>query len=180
MELANGRSKLEELERVITEYQNQLFRFAFYRTGSFADSQDIVQDVFLKLYRDNNHLVLAQNVKFYLYRSISNACVDYHRRNKNRKVKPIDKAVLSVSCSDEDIEQKIMQVEEYCRLQKLLTGLPPEQSEIIRLRFFDSLSFVEIASILQIPVTTVKSRFKYGIDKLKDGVKNSKEVNYGM
>lgn len=40
--------RLDELERVIELYQDALFRFAFFRTGSLADSQDIVQNVFLK------------------------------------------------------------------------------------------------------------------------------------
>ena len=39
--------RLDELERVIELYQDALFRFAFFRTGSLADSQDIVQNVFL-------------------------------------------------------------------------------------------------------------------------------------
>ncbi|MDD2197558.1 MAG: sigma factor, partial [Bacteroidales bacterium] len=72
MELANGRSKLDELERVIVEYQNQLFRYAFFRTGSYADSQDIVQNVFIKLYNNNGNLSSIKNVKHYLYRSITN------------------------------------------------------------------------------------------------------------
>ena len=41
--------RLDELERVIELYQDALFRFAFFRTGSLADSQDIVQNVFLKM-----------------------------------------------------------------------------------------------------------------------------------
>lgn len=62
MEDANGRSKLKELENVITEFQDQLFRFAFYRTGCFAESQDIVQEVFVKLYNENGRLATICNM----------------------------------------------------------------------------------------------------------------------
>jgi RNA polymerase sigma-70 factor (ECF subfamily) len=58
-------------------------------------------------------------------------------------------------------------MEEYRRIEKLLQTVPDDQAEIIRLRVLDNLSFIEIAGLLVIPVTTVKSRFKYGIDKLK-------------
>lgn len=180
MELANGRSKLDELEKVITEFQDQLFRFAFFRTGSFADSQDIVQEVFIKLYHENGYLNSIKNIKHYLYRSIANACVDYHRKSKKLKFEPIDTATLPSNLQEKEALHNLIQIEEYNRLECLLNGLPEEQSEIIRLRVFDNLSFVEIATILEIPVTTIKSRFKYGIDKLKIGIETSTEVNYGL
>ena len=47
MEETYSQNIFDELEKVITEFQDQLFRFAFFRTGSLADSQDIVQDVFV-------------------------------------------------------------------------------------------------------------------------------------
>ena len=180
MEVANGRSKLVELEKVIMEFQDQLFRFAFYRTGNFADSQDIVQDVLIRLYHENGNLHAVNDMKSYLYRSISNACMDYHRKSKKLKFMAIDKTVLPENMHEKEILHYMIEIEEFNRLEKILCELPSEQSETIRLRIFDNLSFVEIASILEIPVTTIKSRFKYGIDKLKTKIAISKEVNYGL
>ncbi|MDD4385265.1 MAG: RNA polymerase sigma factor [Bacteroidales bacterium] len=181
MELANGRSKLDELERVIEEYQDQLFRHAFFRTGSYAESQDIVQDVFIKLYYDNGELSSIKNVKHYLYRSITNACFDYHRKSRKQKFEPIEAANLPSQMYEKEASEVLIQIEEYKRLEELLKVLPEEQSEVIRLRIFDSLGFVEIASILETPVTTIKSRFKYGIDKLKaEYFKTSRRYDYGL
>ncbi|MDP4228571.1 MAG: RNA polymerase sigma factor [Bacteroidota bacterium] len=180
MEVANGRSKLVELENIITEFQDQLFRFAFFRTGSFADSQDIVQEVFIKLYHENGNLQTVNNIKNYLYRSISNACIDFSRKSRKLKFEPIDKIVLPINMHENEASHNLIQIEEYNRLKKLLSELPNEQSETIRLRVFDNLSFVEIAEILEVPVTTIKSRFKYGIEKLKNRFATVKEVNYGL
>jgi len=180
MEVVNGRSNLEEFESVITEFQDQLIRFAFFRTGCFADSQDIVQEVFIKLYHENGYLTSVKNIKHYLYRTISNACVDYHRKSRKIKFEPIETAILPYNLQEKESSSESIQIEEYSRIEKLLCELPEEQAETIRLRVLDSLSFVEIASVLKIPVTTVKSRFKYGIDKLKTRIVTSKEVNYGL
>lgn len=180
MEVANGRSKLVELENVITEFQDQLFKFAFYRTGSFADSQDIVQEVFIKLYHENDNLASVNNIKNYLYRCINNACIDYQRKGKKLKFESIDMIVLPSEIYENDASDHLIQIEEYDRIEKLLNGLPDEQSETIRLRIFDNLSFVEIAKILEIPVTTIKSRFKYGIDRLKTRIATLKQVNYEL
>lgn len=180
MDLANGHSKLRELETVITDYQDQLFRFAFYRTGSYADSQDIVQDVFVKMFREYNRLSAVHNIKRYLFRSITNACSDFHRQSKKGRYESIETASIPSHMNEKEVLQSIIQVEDYERLKGLLANLPEEQQEVIRMRITDCLSFVEIADVLEIPVTTVKSRFKYGIDKLKVEFATTKEVNYGM
>ena len=55
--------KIDELERIIEEYQDALFSFAFFRVGSFEIAQDIVQDAFLLLYQKGTSLNNVANVK---------------------------------------------------------------------------------------------------------------------
>lgn len=180
MEDANGRGRLRELEEVITEFQEQLFRFAYFRTGCYADSQDIVQEVFIKFYNENKHLASIRNIRYYLFRSIANACIDYQRKNKRLKFDTLEKANIPHNLNEKDASHEMILTEEYNRIEELLSRLPVEQAESIRLRVLDDLSFTDIAEIQDIPVTTVKSRFKYGIDKLKSKVIRLKEVNYGL
>jgi RNA polymerase sigma-70 factor (ECF subfamily) len=52
-------------------------------------------------------------------------------------------------------------------LSRLLDGIPSREAEVIRLRAFSELSFVDIAIIVDASVSTVKSRFRYGLDKLR-------------
>jgi RNA polymerase sigma-70 factor (ECF subfamily) len=180
MEDANGRSRLRELEKVITEFQDQLFRFAFFRTGCYADSQDIVQEVFIKLYNDNEHLASINNIRYYLFKSIANACIDYQRKIKRLKLDTLDGANIPHNLDEKDASHELILTEEYNRIEDLLSKLPAEQAETIRFRVLDDLSFTDIAEIKDLPVTTVKSRFKYGIDKLKSKVIRLKEVSYEL
>jgi RNA polymerase sigma-70 factor, ECF subfamily len=173
-------SKLKELEKLITEFQDQLFSFAFFRTGSFSDSQDIVQEVFIKLYKNDGCLDAVHNIRFYLFRCISNACIDYHRGKKKNMFETLDTATIPVNFHSKEASYELLQIEEYQRIEALLSDLPIEQAEIIRLRVLDGLGFMEIAEILEIPVTTVKSRFNYGIDKLKIKIEKLKEVKNGL
>lgn len=53
------------------------------------------------------------------------------------------------------------------RIQYLLSAIPAEQAEVIRLRFYADKSFQEISTWLNVPLPTVKSRFHYGLEKLK-------------
>ncbi len=179
MEVTNSSNKLNEFEKVISEFQDQLFRFAFFRIGSLADSQDIVQDVFVKFYRTQKHSSNIHNIKHYLFRSISNACKDYQKKVKKHFFEPLEKTNDSTFLQEKDASYHLLLTEEYQRIEKLLQHIPDEQAETIRLRVVDDLSFIEIADLLALPVTTVKSRFKYGIDKLKI-VFHPKEIIYEL
>jgi RNA polymerase sigma-70 factor (ECF subfamily) len=162
-----SQQRRDELKRVIDQYQEGLFRFAFFRTGSADDSRDIVQGIFLKLYDRGARLAAIENMKSYLYRATTNACWDYHRRRQSRKTVPLDHAAAISS----DIDPDALTAEaEYQRINALLETLPAEQAEVLRMRTTDELSFSEIADILQIPEATAKSRFRYGIEKLRANI----------
>ena len=93
--------RLNELESIIVREQDMLFRFAYMRVGRRADAEDIVQDVFLKLFRSSESLKSVRNVKHYLIRSISNACRDFHRRKQD--ILPLEKAEREM-VSDDDLK----------------------------------------------------------------------------
>lgn len=156
------KNNFNELESIIAEHQNQLFSFAFFRVGSYHAAQDIVQDVFLKFFQNKKMLASVENVKSYLLKSISNACMDYQR--KNSKIKLLEVERISQNIAGEE-EKKC--ITEYIRIETLLSDLPAGQAEVIKLKFVDGLNFVESAKMLNVSVNTVKSRYRYGIEKLK-------------
>ena len=162
--------KIDEIGRIIDEYQESLFRFAFFRTGALEDSQDIVQNIFLNMYDTGRRIGVIENIKSYLYRSISNSCSNYLRKKQSIKNVPLGDAESQLE--DDNTDDLI---KEYERIRKMMDDLPSEQTEVINLRTIDGLAFTEIAEILEIPVTTAKSRFRYGIDKLKSKI-NKEEV----
>ena len=147
----------QQLGEWIDEWQESLFRYAFFRRGDRADAEDIVQDAFLKIASATSSV---QNPKAYLYRVVTNSCINLQRRKS--RFQPIEPKIPSQSSSDE-YEAR----EEQQRIAQLLGTLPDKQAEVIRLHIHASLKFTEIAEVLEIPVTTVKSRFTSGIERLK-------------
>ena len=156
-------NKMRQLERIIDEHQQQLFSFAFFRVGSYEVAQDIVQDVFIRFYENSRHLSAANNVKAYLLKTISNACTDYLR--KNGKIQFVAIEQLENELTDEDEKHCLS---EFLRIDDMLSNLPVEQAEILRFKFVDSFNFVEISELLNLNVNTVKSRYKYAIEKLRN------------
>ena len=156
-------NKMRQLERIIDEHQQQLFSFAFFRVGPYEVAQDIVQEVFIRFYENSRHLSAANNVKAYLLKTISNACTDYLR--KNSKIQYVAIEQLENELTDEE-EKRCLS--EFLRIDDILSDLPVEQAEILRFKFVDSLNFVEISGILKVNVNTIKSRYKYAIEKLRN------------
>ncbi len=154
-------SRVRELETIVGREQDRMFRFAYMRVGNRADAEDIVQDVFLKLFRSGENLSHVRNLQHYLFRSINNACRDFLRR-KNYNMIPIENAgAMEVPEDDRQMH------EEYRRIGRLLEKLSEEQAEVIRLKCSDGLKFREIAKLLDIPLATAKSRYRYAIEHIR-------------
>ena len=140
-----------------------ILRLSYTYLKNIADAEDVVQDAFLKIAATTAHIA---NPRAYLFRMVGNGCVDVIRNKV--KFSPIEERMTTPSPSDEREEQ-----EEIERINRLLSNLPEQQSEVIRLHIHANLKFTEIAEMLEQPVTTIKSRFTSGIEKLRQ-----KFINY--
>ena len=169
--------QIQEFELIIEQFQDQLIKYAFFRVGSYEDAQDIVQNTFIRFFDKSIDTRKFENTKSFLYRTIYNACIDYIRVNKRVKSVSIE-TYPEIESVDNSNYNKL--IEEYKRINTILSYLPAEQAEIVQLRVIDELSFVEISKILKIPASTAKSRFKYGVEKLKSKYLKRKEISYEL
>ena len=160
-------SDIDDFDSIVSQYQDRLFRFAFMRTGIREVAEDMVQDVLLRLFRARSKGFEINNTEYYLLRSIGNACIDYHRRSRPTLL-PLDEAVEIPDTPDRDI------TEEFLRINRLLDKIPYEQAETVRLKCHDGLTFRQIAELQQIPEATVKSRYRYAIQHIKEKLNSGK------
>lgn len=147
----------EQLGEWIDLWQDSLYRYAFFKVGNRADAEDVIQDAFLRVAASGK---LPKNPKAYLFRTVANLCADALRRSSH--LQPIEERMPAPPSQDEAEAQ-----EEQRRIARLLDKLQPRQAEVIRLHIHAGLKFTEIAEMLDEPVTTIKSRFTSGIEKLK-------------
>ncbi len=150
-----------EVEAIITAEMQSLYRYACYRLGEREAAQDVIQELYLKLHE--RELGEVRNVRCYLYRALSNSCTQHLR--ERRKLEYVDVTALrdlqSEDLAPADFEQ------EQALIARLLAALPDEQSEVIRLHLHGECTFSDIAEILDIPLPTAKSRYRYGIEHLR-------------
>ena len=167
-------------KRLIEKLSDKLRHHAYYMLGDLQDAEDVVQDAFMKMFDHKGTGPAVMNREAYLWRMVSNACVDVIRRRKNGKTVTIESHEASGAVSAENRETSIIRNEEFVRINRLLSSIPFDQAEVLRFRFVDGLTFPEIAAILEVPLTTVKSRFTYGMDKVRTQFFNQKEVTHAM
>ena len=165
----NSNTTLTALAELLKTERPNLMRYACYRLGSVDDAKDILQDAFLKMHARISGMEASkvENLRNYLFRSLSNLCTSRLVQLKKRQTIPLDANFDRMETTTEDFE------EDYLRISILLNQIPQEQAEVIRLRMYGNNSFAEVAEILSLPLPTVKSQFLYGLEKIRKGMKST-------
>jgi RNA polymerase sigma-70 factor (ECF subfamily) len=137
---------------------DDLYGLALWRSGSIADAEDAVQEVFLRLVSMPTRLDDVTNPRAYLLRMAHNAAVDAARR-RELPLTEIVPDLITIEHVDAKIDGR--------RASRLLLELPVAQRETIFLRHFVGLSFREIGEVCRIPTFTAASRHRLAIRRLK-------------
>lgn len=164
MKQTTKEQQLARLAQLMQSERDYLYRYACYRLGSTAEADDAIQDLYLRLSKQGARLAEIDDLQGYVYRSLSNSCISLLRSRKRFTSTEALDSLSSDDLAPRDFEQ------EFRLIERLMALLPDEQSEVIRLRIYGGRPFNEIATICDIPLTTAKSRFRYGIDKLREAL----------
>jgi RNA polymerase sigma-70 factor (ECF subfamily) len=155
-----------EIERLYDEHAQALYAFLLNLTRDEADTRDLLQDAFVKLARDPELLDGVRDERAFLIRLAHNAAIDLIRRrgtrDKTREQFAAESSSPFAPASDPD-EQTFRTA-----LAGALAELPAEQRAVVHLKLWEGLTFEQIAEVLEIPPNTAASRYRYGLDKLRE------------
>lgn len=146
---------------------------AIYRVvGSDDEARDLVQEAFFKAFRALSGFKREARFSSWLYQIALNLCRDRLRRRKGRTFVSLDERdeagePLAVSRAASALET--IEAQDLARtVERAMAELPPEQREVIVLKEYEGLTFVEIAEVLSVPVSTVKTRLYRGLVQLRE------------
>ncbi len=155
-----------DLERLYDVHAQALFAYLLNFTRNEQDTRDALQEAFVKLARNPDALRGARDERAFLIRLAHNAAIDLMRRRgareKHHERFGMETVSPFASCADPDEESF------RAELSSALGELPPEQREVVHLKLWEGLTFEQIASALEIPANTGASRYRYGLDKLRE------------
>ena len=144
---------------------------AIYRVlGPGEDSRDLCQEVFLKAYRALGSFKREARFSSWLYQIALNACRDRLRRRRGRTQLSLDDLeTAQVPRQGGPSALELVEAKDLARaVQAAMDTLPHEQREVIALKEYQGLTFVEIAETLDVPVSTVKTRLYRGLGQLRE------------
>jgi RNA polymerase sigma factor (sigma-70 family) len=150
-------------ERIYLAYKDDLLTLAALMLGDRQAAEDVLHDVFVSLARRIDRLSLNGSLKGYLLTSCANRARDLLRR---RGVRPTPVDVLEIAVFVDPANAAEV-AEETARAVAALTRLPDEQREVVTLRIHGQFTFREVARLLEIPINTAKSRYRYALSTLR-------------
>jgi RNA polymerase sigma-70 factor (family 1) len=143
-------------------YLNNLSGYVFTICNDKETSEEIVQDLFLKIWENRSQLPYITAVKSYLYRSAKNLLLDRIRRSRAES-KVLDVIEMDNRGRESNSEHDLIYKEYYTMAQHAIELLPEKRKEIFKLRLDDGLSLDEIACKLCISKSVVKKQLYSGI-----------------
>jgi RNA polymerase sigma-70 factor (ECF subfamily) len=146
-------------------------RGAIYRlVGSDEEARDLCQEAFLKAYKSLRSFKQEARFSSWLYQIALNLCRDRMRRRRGKTMVSLDEleeggAAMPVAGPT---ALDLLQERDTSRLvAQAVESLPGEQREVIILKEYQGLTFLEIAQVLDVPISTVKTRLYRGLDQLR-------------
>jgi RNA polymerase sigma factor (sigma-70 family) len=159
-------------------YHRQLFNYLLRLTGNSQISEDLVQDVFVRILKYRHSWQAECPFRTWMFQIARNVRIDHVQRNVENMVSLEDHArefVCPLPTPDAAAEQK----DDMRIMLSALERLPEERREVLLLRGFQGLKFDEIATVLNCSVNTIKGRAFIAIRELRAAVNQLKQERVG-
>jgi RNA polymerase sigma-70 factor, ECF subfamily len=144
-----------------------VYRTALAITGDADAAADLLQDVFLRLFRFANHIDVERPLEPWLYRMTANLAYTWVKHSR-RWLHPLEGLVDRIAgFNRRSLHDEVEDNDEWETVMRAVSSLPFAQRVVVVLYYLNDLSLQEIAEILEVPTGTVKSRLHYGRLALK-------------
>jgi len=143
------------------------FALSILKTGQHAD--EVVSDVFLRIWQKRTALARINNLKLYLFISTRNTALNYLRQQKRPAILPDDYRVQLRSVYF-DPEQMLITAEMVNRIQQAIQQLPPRCQLIFKLIKEDGLKYKEVAELLSLSLKTIENQMTLALRKIGSAI----------
>ena len=153
---------------LVTRWERKIYGFIYRHVGDREEARDLTQETFAKAYKNLGRLSDPGKFSSWLYKIALNECRMRFRRRRWDTVPLPDSVEATLEKADQPTpEQALASKERVQLLRQTLLKLPEEQKTVILMKEYQGLKFREIAEILDLPLSTVKSRMYLGLKTLR-------------
>lgn len=156
---------------LFTELYPYLYPFARVLVKSKEIAEEVVSDVFIKIWEKRKELLKVENLKLYLYVTTRHIALNYLEQQKRKLTSPLDHLENSDAISVHlDPEKLLITADMLALIRKVIEQLPPKCKIIFKLVKEDGLKYREVAEILNISAKTVENQISIALRKIGDSV----------
>ena len=171
MSYVNGNNKAFDL--LLERNQSRLFSYILFIVHDRSMAEDLFQETFVKIISKLHEGKYSSSGKFvsWMLRIAHNAVMDWYRRQKNEKTMEVynenDLYGDSTSVFDANIENHFVKEQVLRDVQRMMNLLPITQREVVFMRFYQNLSFKEIAELTNVSINTALGRMRYAVMNMR-------------
>ncbi|WP_316825863.1 RNA polymerase sigma-70 factor [Pedobacter miscanthi] len=182
LDIESGQHLIEIIEKnrtsVFTQFYSSYFQKLLLASDKYVKdvfvTEEIVQDIFLKIWENPYHISEVKSIKSYLYKSVINASINYVNRQKNIEQHHLK---LVAGFSDEYVRDLDDENEMIVLLHSEIERLPVQCRKVFKLSRFEQLKYKEIASQLGISERTVENHIGNALKILRERFMNDENLN---
>jgi len=169
---ASQRGDTLAFNRLVLKWERTVFNISLRMIQDREEAAEATQEIFLSAFKAIRRFRQDARFSTWIYRIAVNHCLSRARRRPQGTHFSLDSDEMKDGPAGElrttetqDIE--LLRAENRRRVRAALAFLPPDQRAVIELKFFQELTFEDIAAVLQVPLSTIKSRLYAGLEMLK-------------
>jgi RNA polymerase sigma-70 factor (ECF subfamily) len=155
------KGSLDAYNVLVSRWEKRVFNYLVKLVGNREDALDLTQDVFLKAHQGIRKLEDDGKFSSWLFRIAHNEAFSLLR-------KPRRESEMITDFAGGDLSGRLYPPETAVAVQSALSRLSREQREVVTLKIYEGFKFEEIAEVLDVPVSTIKSRLYTALDLLKN------------
>lgn len=166
-------------QTLFLRHKKRIFNYINSKVSDVDVSNDILQETFIKVFKIIKKGSYNEQGKFlpWVLRISHNLVMDHFRKEKRSKIiyeKDLYNTFSSIKSSENSLKENIISDKTLSKtLSSMINTLPDSQKEIVKLRFFENLSFREIAEINNISINTALGRVRYSLNNLRKSMDKS-------
>lgn len=153
--------------QVYLAFYGRLYQFALAIVKTREPAEEIVEDVFIRIWQQREGVPSIRNLRVYLYTATKNTALNYLSQKARASItEPFDHIQIELNGSAITPEQILITAEMYQKIQKAVESLPPRCKMIFKLVREDGLRYKEIAEILNISVNTIDVQMAIAVKRI--------------
>lgn len=148
----------------------ELFRFANIFVHERELAEEVLQDVFTKIWIHRDRLGTIENIKQYLYTAVKNTAINYKKKYPLQSLADPDLSAIELSYNAQTPEDLMISAQVVAKINQAIQDMPPKCKLVFLLVKEDRLKYREVAEILNISIKTVETQMSIALKKLASAI----------